>query len=78
MLCCRGDGHKLGDMANETPWYELDTSGEIWWCKTHDRVATHILHRIGGSTEHVCEPGLPGIMLPCGVHGVYRTDVVPN
>ena len=34
---------------------------ELWWCNSHGRKATH-LNRFG---DHVCAPGLGGILLPC-------------
>ena len=44
--------------------YMEDKSGELWWCNSHERRATHILKR-GGSVEHHCDPKLDGILLPC-------------
>jgi len=40
--------------------YEKDTSGETWWCNSHNRRATHI-----GPQGHHCDPDLGGILLPC-------------
>ena len=38
-----------------------DESGELWWCNSHGRRATHI-NRFG---DHCCAPGQAGILLPC-------------
>lgn len=38
-----------------------DDSGELWWCNSHGRRATHI-NRFG---DHCCAPGQGGILLPC-------------
>lgn len=35
----------------------------VWWCKTHDREATHS----PGKGLWECSPGLPGIKTPCFV-----------
>ena len=37
-----------------------------FWCRTHKRMATHLLVRDGElSPKHVCDPALGGITLPC-------------
>lgn len=45
--------------------YAKDASGELWWCNSHKRCAEYLFDRDGGKTEHVCDPHLGGIMLPC-------------
>jgi hypothetical protein len=47
------------------PTYEKNTTGWVWWCRTHRRIATHILKREGMSPEAHCDPALGGITLPC-------------
>ncbi len=47
------------------PEYVLDTSGRWWWCNSHQRDATYVLHRPTMEPTHVCNPKLGGIMLPC-------------
>lgn len=39
--------------------YSLDTSGESWWCDTHNRIATHICHHETLEDQHCCDPGNP-------------------
>lgn len=46
-------------------YYTLDESGELWWCNSHERKATHIQHRQDGHSSHHCDPKLGGILLPC-------------
>ena len=36
-----------------------------FWCKTHNRRATHLLFRSGMVPAPHCDPKLGGIMLPC-------------
>lgn len=49
---------------SERAQYRRDTSGELWWCNSHTRQATHV--RIGGNIErHCCDTELGGILLPC-------------
>jgi hypothetical protein len=50
-----------------TPMYYKDASGELWWCNSHRRRATHLLLRDGFdlSESHCCDPNLGGILLPC-------------
>lgn len=50
--------------------YVKDGSGRNWWCNAHSRRATHILIHADGRREHVCDPSLRGILLPCGAGGV--------
>lgn len=40
--------------------YTPDTSGELWWCNSHQRRATHLWRG-----ERHCDPNLGGILLPC-------------
>jgi hypothetical protein len=56
----------MSDLPRST--LEVDTSGELWWCNTHKRRATHICVRHTAKGEfidrkHECTGG--GIMLPC-------------
>ena len=46
-------------------WYRQDQSGETWWCNSHNRRAAWLHERDDGSEEHVCDPNLGGILLPC-------------
>lgn len=41
--------------------YDLDVSGELWWCNSHQRRATHLID----GDRRVCDPDLGGILLPC-------------
>jgi len=41
--------------------YLKDESGELWWCNSHHRRATHINH-LG---DHCCAPWQGGITIPC-------------
>ena len=50
--------------------YELDVSGELWWCNSHQRRAMFVRN----GTDHVCNPQLGGIMLPCVT--VNLTDIM--
>lgn len=50
-------------MAN----YYKDDAKNLWWCNSHQRRATHIRERDDGVKRHVCNPSLPGILLPCVV-----------
>ncbi len=45
--------------------YVRDVSGRLWWCNSHGRRASHVLHRETMEPTHVCDPALGGIMLPC-------------
>lgn len=48
--------------------YRKDESGRTWWCNIHERRATYVFCRQLNTQiriEHVCEPGLGGIMIPC-------------
>lgn len=40
--------------------YQKDLSGETWWCNSHQRRATYLF-----KDQHVCDPDLGGIMIPC-------------
>lgn len=37
----------------------------LWWCRTHERRATHLLVRENQSDEVHCDPKLGGITFPC-------------
>lgn len=55
-------------MLREPPTveYRLDESGELWWCNSHRRRATHIRYSSGTSrAEHCCDPKRGKILLPC-------------
>lgn len=43
-------------------------SDTVWWCESHQRVATHI----AGDGRRHCDPALGGITLPCNVKGYKR------
>lgn len=40
--------------------YQRDTSGELWWCNSHQRKAEWLF-----KGQHRCDPSLGGITLPC-------------
>ena len=50
--------------------YIKDAAGELWWCIHHTRRAEYLFDR-GGKIEHVCDPHLAGIMLPCKTAPVF-------
>lgn len=47
------------------PVYARNTSRYKFWCKSHNRWATHWLCRKGESPMPHCAPGQGGIPLPC-------------
>lgn len=57
--------------------YIEDPSDEIWWCRVHKRWATYLRVKTDkkyAETEHVCNPSLGGITVPCRT--IIVTDVV--
>lgn len=45
-----------------------DSTDQVWWCESHQRVATHI----AADGRRHCDPALGGITLPCNVKGYRR------
>jgi len=54
------------------PVYARNTSRYKFWCKSHNRWATHWLYREGESPVPHCAPGAGGILLPC--HCEFRLE----
>ena len=40
-------------------------SETLWYCHTHEQVATHVLHRDGIAETHVCDPHAAGTTAVC-------------
>lgn len=61
------------------PAYSESDPEELWWCNSHERIATHLILRKGMEPCHVCDPKLGGILLPCkcvnltGIAEVYAS-----
>lgn len=56
--------------------YTKDESGELWWCNRHGRRAEYLFKK----TEHVCDPKLGGIAIPCvavNLTGIVEIEEVP-
>lgn len=53
----------MTETLKDHPKYSLyyGKPGELWWCNSHGRKATHVNH-LG---NHCCDPKLGGILLPC-------------
>src|ERR1700685_3364615 len=56
-------GETVVPFASSTKYWTIDKGS--WWCKSHNRAATHMSQRPDGSQRHCCNPALGGIMLPC-------------
>ena len=57
-----------------TPRYRRNDDPNEWWCKSHNRMATHLHRRDDGTERPCCEPGLGGILLPCACEQLVCSD----
>lgn len=53
--------------ANGHPAVEYTAlpEGQLWWCNSHRRRATHRFLNSSGYGHECCAPGQSGILLPC-------------
>lgn len=47
--------------------YRFHDGPDKFWCKTHRRIATHIMTPVGGEECRCCNPRLSGILARCEV-----------